>query len=200
MKRALLAERHPLWKRACPELEDIDFVRIGVLRGISPVDSSRHFLQTIDEVYGEPPPLSTYFKSLKSPRRASMLEVVGHQSYQLHCETLRSQDVDYLEQFSELDEYTVEAADGHFMDHACHTKKGKNGKVYATGFIYALNLRYGLLRPICPITSGTVRHHEIPVLRKQIETQNNADDSSKKCLYVYDKAATDYIWWDQQKQ
>jgi len=35
----------------------------------------------------------------------------------------------------ELDEYTVEAADGHFIDHACHTPKGANGKVYAAGFI-----------------------------------------------------------------
>ncbi len=199
MERALLAERYPLWQRACPELEDRDFVHLGVLRGISPVDSGRHFLQTIDEVHGEPLPLSTYFKSLKSPRRTSMLEAVEQQSYQLNCETLLSEGVDYLEQFSELDGYLVEAADGHFIEHACHTEKGKTGKVYAAGFIYALNLRNGLLRPICPITSGTVRHHEIPALRKQIETQNNADSPSKKCLTVYDKAATDYPWWNQQK-
>ncbi|MES9880864.1 MAG: hypothetical protein ABW185_08290 [Sedimenticola sp.] len=27
MARALLVERYPLWKRSCPELKDIDFVR-----------------------------------------------------------------------------------------------------------------------------------------------------------------------------
>ena len=26
MERALLAERHPLWARSCPELKDIDFL------------------------------------------------------------------------------------------------------------------------------------------------------------------------------
>lgn len=200
MERALLAERYPLWKRTCPELEDGDFVHLGVLRSLSAVDSGRHFLQNTDEIYDEQVPLSTYFKSLKSSRRTSMLEAVEQQSYQLHCETLQAQSIDYLKQFPELDEYTVEAADGHFIEHACHTEKGKNGKVYAAGFIYALNLRYGLLRPITPVTSGTVRHHEIPVLRKQIETQNKAGKHSGKCLYVYDKAATDYSWWDLQKR
>ena len=45
MARALLAERYPSWKRSCPELKDIDFVRLGLLRVISAVDSGRHFLQ-----------------------------------------------------------------------------------------------------------------------------------------------------------
>ena len=73
MKRALLAERHPIWVRSCPELKDIDFIRLGLLRCISVVDSGRHFLQTNEEVYGQLLPHSTYFKSLKSNRRTSML-------------------------------------------------------------------------------------------------------------------------------
>ena len=78
-----------------------------------------------------------------------MLEAIERQSYKIHCECLASSGIDYLKSFSELDEYTVEAADGHFIDHACHTPKGNNGKVYAAGFIYAMNLRNGLLRPVC---------------------------------------------------
>lgn len=39
----------------------------------------------------------------------------------------------------------IEAADGHFVNHACHTPKGINEKVYAAGFTYAMNLRNGLL-------------------------------------------------------
>ena len=38
MERALLAERHPLWARSCPELKDIDFIRLGLLRCISAVE------------------------------------------------------------------------------------------------------------------------------------------------------------------
>jgi hypothetical protein len=198
MERALLAERYPLWARSCPELNDIDFIRLGLLRRISAVDSGRHFLQTNEEIYGQLLPHSTYFKSLKSPRRTRMLEAFEQQSYQLHHETLLSQGIDYLKAFPELDEYTVEAADGHFIDHASQTKKNSHGKVYAAGGIYALNLRSGLLRFLCLVTNGTQRHQEIPMLRDHIETQNKENNSSQKYLYVYDKAVTDYAWWDHQ--
>ncbi len=140
MERALLAERHPVWARTCPELNDLDFIRLGLLRCISVVDSGRHFLQINEDIYGQLLPHSTYFKSLKSPRRTSMLKAFEQQSYQLHCEVLLSQEIDYLNVFPELDDYTVEAADGHFINHACHTEKNSKGNVYAAGAIYALNL------------------------------------------------------------
>ena len=200
MKRALLAERHPLWVRSCPELNDIDFIQLGLLRCISAVDSGRHFLQTNEELYGQMLPHSTYFKSLKSLRRTRMLEAFEQQSYHLHCETLLAQGINYLNIFPELDEYTVEAADGHFIDHACHTANNSKGKVYAAGGIYALNLRNGLLRFLCLVTNGTQRHQEIPKLREYIETHNEGNNASQKHLYVYDKAVTDYAWWDQQKR
>ena len=199
MERAQAAERFPTWQRSCPEMNDIDFTRFGLLRCMSLVNSGRHFLQTSEEVYGELLPHSTYFKSLKSPRRAAMLEALEQQSYKIHCENLASLGIDYLKTFPELDEYTVEAADGHFIDPACHTPKGHNGKVYAAGFIYAMNLRNGLLRALCCITNGSQRHHEIPVLRNHIEHHNSERSSQDKNLYVYDKAVTDFSWWDQQK-
>jgi len=198
MERALSYERH-LWSRSCPEMSDVDFIRFGLLRCISPVDSGRHFLQKTEEVHDETLPHSTYFNSLKSERRTCMLEAVEKQSYVLHCENLASKGVDYLKDFPEIDEYTVEAADGHFIDHACHTPEGKNGKVYSAGFIYSMNLRNGLLKPLCNITNGTHRNHEIPVLRNHIETQNGRKNKIEKILYVYDKACTDYSWWDKQK-
>ena len=199
MNQALQAERHPLWKRSCTELTDSEFTYLGILRSISVVDSGHHFLQTMAEVYGKPLPLSTYFKSLKSPRRTKMIEALMTQSYQLHCEQLASLEIDYLKEFPELDGYNVEIADGHFMAHACHTEKGENGKAYAAGFIYAMNLRNGLVNPFCCITNGTVRHHEIPVLRDHIEAQNKQHTSTEKNLTIYDKAVIDYVWWNKQK-
>ncbi|WP_221900274.1 hypothetical protein [Bathymodiolus platifrons methanotrophic gill symbiont] len=123
MDNAVSAERYPLWKRACPGLNDIGFIRLGMLRCISLVDSGRHFLQATEEVHEEQCPLSTYFKSLKSPRRVRMLEAVEQQSYDIYSETLSSHGIDYLKSFPELNDYTVLAADGHFIDHACHTEK-----------------------------------------------------------------------------
>ena len=200
MAIALSSERHPLWERSCPEMSDIDFIRFGLLRCIGNVDSGRHFLQTTDDVYDQQLPLSTYFNSLKSPRRKCMLEAIEKQSYLLHCTTLASHGIDYLQHFPELDQYTVEAADGHFIDHACHTEKGGNGKVYAAGFIYSMNLRNGLLKPLCCVTNGTKRNQEIPLLRNHIEEKNMKTNKPEKCLYVYDKAVTDYAWWDHQKR
>ena len=199
MDRALATERHPGWQRSCPEMNDIDFIRLGLLRCISVVDSGRHFLQTNEELHGELLPHSTYFKSLKSFRRANMLEAIEQQSYKIQCEQLATYGIDYLKAFSELDEYRVEAADGHFIDHACHTPKGGNEKIYTAGFIYARNLRNGLLRPLCCITNGTKRHHEIPILRNHIDHQNSHRHQPEKNLYVYDKAVTDFPWWAKQK-
>jgi hypothetical protein len=200
MDDALSSERHPIWQRNCPELTDIDFVRIGLIRCISVVDSGCHFLQTADELHNELIPHSTYFNSLKSPRRANMLRAIEKQSYQHHCDRLQAHDIDYLKSFPELDEYLVEAADGHFIDHACHTEKGNKGKVYAAGFIYALNLRNGLLCSVCVVTNGTRRNQEIPILRRQLEANNQKKGQNEKHLYVYDKAVTDYSWWDNQKK
>ncbi|WP_221894668.1 hypothetical protein [Bathymodiolus japonicus methanotrophic gill symbiont] len=64
----------------------------------------------------------------------------------------------------------------------------------------AWNLRSGLLRFLCLVTNGTQRHQEIPVLRDHIEKQNKGNNSSQKHLYVYDKAVTDFVWWDRQKR
>ena len=116
MEKARSAERYPLWTRAYPEMNDTDFIRFGLMRCIGTVNSSRHFIQTTDNIHDEQLPLSTYFNSLKSPRRRKMLEAVEEQSYQLHSNTREESSVDYLKQFQELKQYTVEAADGHFID------------------------------------------------------------------------------------
>lgn len=200
MEMALAEERYPLWKRSCPEMSDIEFTYFGLLRVISVVDSGRDFLQKTDEIHDEVIPHSTYFNSLKSSRRASMLEAIEKQSYQLLSTKLASQGIDYLSQFPELDEYTVEASDGHFIEHACHTEKNAKGKVFAAGFIYSMDLRYGLLKPLCCVTNGSKRNHEIPLLRHHIEKQNDVKSQEGKRLYVYDKAVTDYPWWDRQKR
>jgi hypothetical protein len=50
MTRALSSDRYPLYKRDCPELKDVDFIELGLLRCIGMVDSGRHFLQTADEL------------------------------------------------------------------------------------------------------------------------------------------------------
>jgi hypothetical protein len=200
MEKAIAAERFPLWKRSCDTIDDVTFSRHGLLRCISSVHSGRHYLQVTDEIYDETICHSSYFNALKSPRRMNMVKAIEKQSYKLQSELLSSLGINYLKQFPELDEYRVEAADGHFIQHACHTDKNSKGKVFAAGFIHALNLRNGLLRPLCVVTNGTERHQEIPALRTYIEQRHGEKNTWQKHLYVYDKAVTDFAWWDKQKQ
>ena len=198
-EKALCAERFPLWKRSCDRIDDVTFLRHGLLRCMSHAHSGRHYLQITDEIVDETISHSSYFNALKSSRRMKMVEAIEKQSYQLQSEALSSLGINYLKQFPELDKYKVEAADGHFIQHACHTKKNSKDKVFAAGFIHALNLRNGLLRPLCVVTNGTERYQEIPALRSYIEQQHGKEESWQKQLYVYDKAVTDFAWWDKQK-
>ena len=63
----------------------------------------------------------------------------------------------------------------------------------------------GLLRCMTPVDSGrhfiqnTKQLHEIPCLKKWIEEECNINNVNGK-LYIYDRAATNYKWWDEQKK
>ena len=43
------------------------------------------------------------------------------------------------------------------------------------------------------------RHQEIPALRSYIEQHHGEKNTWQKHIYVYDKAVTDFSWWDKQK-
>lgn len=199
MSSALNATQYTTWERNCSEVTDLNFVNAGILRCLTIADSGRHFLQTSEEL-GEKMTHSNYYVNLKSRRRTDMIKAVEEQSYKINCSKIQKLGIDYLEQFSELKDYTVEAADGHFMDHACHTQPSKNGVTYAAGFIYSLNLRLGLLRPYCVITDGSKRSSEIRAFKKKVGQLNQSEKVPHKHLYVYDKAIIDYHWWHAQKQ
>jgi hypothetical protein len=123
MDKATAAERFPLWKRSCDTLDDLNFTRHGLLRCITPVKSGRQYLQITDEIYDETICHSSYFNALKSARRMNRVKAQEKQSDQLHSETLSSLGIDYLKQFPELDDYRVEAADGHFIQPPATQKK-----------------------------------------------------------------------------
>jgi len=199
LQSALNATQYTTWERNCTEVTDLDFVNAGILRCLMIADSGRHFLQTSEEL-GEKMTHSNYYVNLKSRRRTDMLKAVEEQSYKINCSKIQELGIDYLEQFNELKDYTVEAADGHFMDHACHTKASNNGVTYAAGLVYTLNLRLGLLRPCCVITDGSKRSSEIVAFKKKVGQLNKSEKVGLKHLYVYDKAVIDYHWWHNQKK
>lgn len=199
-ENALAASRYTVWERNCPEFSDTDFVFTGVLRCTAAVDSGRHFLQDMKEQHDTDYAFSTYFKAFHSMRRGEMVKAVFGESYKLLCGHAEAMGIDYLSHFPELDLYDIEAADGHFITHACHTPKNEKGRVFAAGFIYAMNLRNGFLNPVCKVTNGTKRSHEIPCFRNWVEKEYENKKTERKKLYIYDRAAIDYLWWDKQKK
>jgi hypothetical protein len=200
MNNALAAFKYTTWERKCPNFSDVEFVSKGLLRCITPVDSGRHFIQNIQEQFNSNFPHSTYFTALHSSRRRDMLKAVALESYKIVCNLADELEINYLNHFSELDDYEIEAADGHFVKHACHTPKNPKGRVFAAGFIYAMNLRNGFLNPICKVTNGTKRSHEIPCFRSWVENEYSKKKTGLKKLYIYDRASVDYAWWDKQKK
>jgi len=198
INNALASVRYTTWERTCPEFSDEKFVYMGLLRCITSIDSGRHFIQNADELHNTSCPHSTYFHALHSRRRRDMLKAVATESYSLVCTEASELRIDYLSQFPELDDYDIEAADGHFIAHACHTPKNDKDKVFAAGFIYAMNLRNGFLNPICRVTNGTKKSHEIPCFRSWIDKEYDRNKIDRKKLYIYDRAAIDYGWWDKQ--
>jgi hypothetical protein len=198
-KYALGLERYPTWKREGKELSNVDFLYTGIVRCLSSVKSGRDFLQMLSTSYNSEIPHSTYFNALKSKNKSAMSYAVSNAFYALLCSELKKNGIDYISEFSELNDFNVEAADGHFIEHACHTKKSLTGKVYSAGFVYALNLRNGFLRPVCKVTNGTNKTHEIPYFKKWVEESNIGKDH-KNQLYVYDMGCIDYKWWEQQRK
>lgn len=196
MEQALSSAKYLSWKRHCPEFSDTEFIEFGVHRCMSSVDSGRHFIQNAKEVFDDECAHSTYFNSLRSIRRMEMLKDVSSASYLLLCKEAKEMGIDYLKEFPELNEYEVEAADGHFISHASHTPKNHEGRVFSAGFVYAMNMRNGFINPICKVTNGTEKSHEIPFFKEWVEKEVNL----KKKIYIYDRAAVHYEWWDKQKK
>ena len=191
--------RYALWRRDCPKFTNLDFLYSGMARAINCVESGRDFLQFSDEVLKNPIAHSTYFDALHSPARLQLVKGVEEQSYTIHSELLTSLGLDYLSEYSNLDGYHVEALDGHFSDHACHTPKNDKGRVFAAGTIYSINMRNALMRPFCLVPNGTLKSHEGPVFRRYMEQANKSTKSTQsKRISIYDKAMNNYKWWCDQ--
>ena len=171
--------RYASWKLYCPTFTNIDFLYSGMARTISSVESGRDFLQFSDEVLNNTIAHSTYFDALHSSARLQLVKDVEEQSYKIHSELLASLGVDYLSEFPDLEGYHVEALDGHFSDHACHTPKNDEGRVFAAGTIYSIDMRSGLMRPFCLVTNGTLKSHEAPVFQRYMERANEFSRASQ---------------------
>lgn len=183
--------------RTCPSFTDIDFLRSGVGRVITPVKSGREWVQRIQMVINSTLTVSHFFSSLKSIRRLRLLEEVALTiRKQLDAETTHGRN-DPIAHIAELKEFAVYASDGHVEAAATHAKP-MFGKIRPVAAFYAINLRtrsLSLLDIARPRGIKTTEH-DMPVLKRLGSTVlRMGEPKGTKVIQVYDPAVTDYHAW-----
>jgi hypothetical protein len=181
--------------RTCHSLPDMTFILTCLKRVITQNQSGRDFLQFLHEVEDQNVKRSTFFEALKSQRRLNTVSEMSHLYHKLLSNLLASAGIDHLAGFPELADYDVFSADGHFIEHPSHVKEQDDRKVYAAGSIYIQNIRNGLIQLLTPVTDGSTKEHELPHFKQAIELTS----STKKIIWVLDRAYMDYQWWERQK-
>ena len=190
--------------RECKGLSDEDLILYSCRRVLGDFKSGRDFQQFNAESGKEKFASSTVSDALKSSRRLKMVKEVSGGSELIISRLMSDLKVDYLADFDYLNEYEVYACDGHFIEHACHTRTydtkveqrraGKLPRLHAAGNLYLQNLRNGLLKSYSPVTDGTRKSHEMPVFRDAYNDFSQDVDAGK-VIFVLDRAYPDHTWW-----
>ena len=154
-------------KRICPSLSDEDFINAGIRRIISENKTGRDFLQKYDEVFNTHIARTTFSDAMSSQRRLDLLRQISSLHYKSLDQQLSSYAIDYLSEFKDIEEYNVFSVDGHYIEHSSHTERDAKGKRYASGNLYALNMRNGLIQQFACVSDGSVKNHEMPIFRER---------------------------------
>lgn len=175
-------------------LDDFRFIRLGVCRVLSQSASGRDFIQQAREIYKEDLARSSFFDSLHSERRRTLL---GQLNTQLVRRTSRGLE-DLLSGFPELREVPVFAVDGHHIEHAVHSPSDHKGEKVSANNLYVLCLHTALLWNFGAV-QGDGRHgHEMPVFRKHLEqwlAEWPVRRGQPKPIFVGDPAFVDNAFW-----
>ena len=181
-------------KRSCSSFSDEQFVSSGITRIISQNKSGGEFLQKSEETFNIQIPRATFSDAMHSSRRLGLIRQVSSLNYKSLDQELTSDKIDYLDEFKEIDGYEVHSADGHYIEHCSHTQRDSKGKLYASGNLYALNMRNGLMQHFAYVSNGSEKKHEMPIFRESMKSFN----SEKKTIWICDRAFVDYRWWGTQ--
>ena len=188
----LLPQCHLL--RPCPALPDETWIHPGLTRVLFEHPSGRAFLQENAFSFPHCPPLANYFESLKSTRRLKLLVELNGLLRQDIARTLP----DALGAYPELADFDLYAGDGHWHGAAAHDAP-QDGKKYAVGHFYALDLRRHTLSHLA---LGQDKHeHDVHVLKRLgAEILRQGAPKGRKVLYAWDKAVIDFRAWHAWKQ
>ena len=182
--------------RACPSLPDKAWLEVGIRRVISSSDSGRDFLSQL--VFSALPEISLthFFETLKSKRRLQLCREAATKIFS----HLTSVTHDRLSSLRSLDGFDIYAGDGHWHAAASHDRKS-NGKKYAIGHLYGLDLRHNALHHL-QMADGTnkLKEHDMAALKRtEIEALRRGAPKGRKVLWIWDKAGIDFQQWYRWK-
>jgi hypothetical protein len=178
-------------RRNCSSLSDELFIRSGIERVISQNKTGREFLQRCEEMFDIRIPRATFSDAMHSPRRLDIVSQVSLLIYKSLEQELVSDKIDFLQEFKEIEGYDIHSVDGHYIEHSSHTQKDSKNKLYASGNLYALNMRNGLMQHFAFVSDGSEKNHEMPIFREGMKKFNTA----KKTIWIGDMAFVDYRFW-----
>lgn len=186
----------------CPDISDIQYCQLGVLRCLSSSASGQEFLQFhADQGVANIDP-SHFFKALKSHRRLANITSQND----LLAGQMKQDIPDPYAQCEELEDWDLYAVDGHYHHAACFDKKHETSKgelrAIATGHFFRMNMRthhmsiLGMANP----EDGKKKAHDVTVIKRSSADQlrNNAS-KGRKVMLVWDKACIDYHHWFKLK-
>ena len=181
-------------RRQCRGYSDRDYLICGVRRVIAQVRSGRDWVQAVREKMGVGVTVNSFFTSLRSSRRLSLLEEVARDvvtQVDSGCGAVH----DPLSEHEELNGFHVFASDGHYEEAPCHSPR-IDGKVYAQGFFYALNLRSHSLSLLDIARPVKKKEHDMRALKRLTPDQLRLRaKKGVKVIHVYDLAGIDYRQW-----
>jgi len=186
-------------RRACPELSDEEWLRLGVRRAIEEHPSGRAFLQHLASGGVAAPEHSHFFETLKSPRRLALVSEVSKGL----AAGLPELPGDWWSGVPELAGFDVYAGDGHFHAAAAHDPRDrKDGGKYAAGHFFSLNLRSHALSHLSAADQvGRHKEHDMHVLKRlNNRTLRQGAAKGRKVLCVWDRAGIDFRQWRRWKQ
>jgi hypothetical protein len=179
--------------RVCPELTDTAWVSLGLQRALHESPTGRGFLQTQEAAGQETPELTHYFHALKSSRRLQLLQELNERVVRDLQEILP----DELAVFPQLDNFDIHAGDGHWHQAARHDLP-IDGTIYATGHFYALDWRRRTLSLLA--TAKSKKEHDMQALKRLSKVMlRQGAPVGRQVLYVGDKAALDFRFWQDLK-
>lgn len=158
--------------------------------------TGRGFLQRSSPYFQSDVSVGLYFESLKSNRRLLLANELNDRI----CAKASKELNDPLQEFEDLKDYDIYAADGHWHGASTHEVR-KNKKKWAPGYFYALNLRSHAMGLLDTADEVHCKHeHDMRALKRMgIKTLRQGAKTGRKVLYIYDSAAIDFDEWDSWK-